>query len=591
MRRPDDRPPPAVRAAVDAGADRFVARLVEPGCASPPSPATPRTARTCAGPPSGSPQALRDTGFPTVEVWETAGRPRSSPSGPRRPGRAHRARLRPPRRAAAPPASVGAPDPFEPLAATGCTRAARPTTRARCSSTPSASRPTSPPPAAPPGRQPQAAHRGRGGVRLAALPRPAPGARRPLAAATPSSSPTPACGPGHPDRLHRHARPGRLPDRPARPDQDIHSGSFGGAVPNPLTELRAAARPAARRRRARDDPRLLRRLRRAHRPRARALRRAALRRGRPGCATPRSTAPLGEAGYSAPWSASGPARPPRSTASAAATRARGTRRSSRPRRTLKLSFRLVAGQDPRTSSGKFEAWLDDRRARRHRRDRSYWYGAGVRPCLTPLDHPALGSVVRAMGTRLRPEVLFTREGGSGPAADLQDVLAPRSCSSASPCPTTAGTRRTRRSRSLLLKGAETAALPLGRPGPHPAARVTTRDRRAAARPRADARRASTAPRTTGSTRPGSRAAWSHPTTRCASGPRHGPVRVAAPPTPARLDSPGRRGRPEHRYFLGVTATTGPTSRAELDAAGAPDQRRRCRACARPARCSPPATRA
>ncbi|MEL5960700.1 M20/M25/M40 family metallo-hydrolase, partial [Streptomyces sp. CLV115] len=43
-------------------------------------------------------------------------------------------------------------------------------------------------------------------------------------------------------------------------------------------------------------------------------------------------------------------------------------------------------------------------------------------CLTPLDHPALQAVARAMGRAFGQKILFTREGGSGPAADLQDVL-------------------------------------------------------------------------------------------------------------------------------------------------------------------------
>ena len=57
------------------------------------------------------------------------------------------------------------------------------------------------------------------------------------------------------------------------------------------------------------------------------------------------------------------------------------------------------------------------------------------------------------------EVLFTREGGSGPEADLQDVLgAPVRVPRHQPYRTTGGTRPTRRSRwTLLLKGAEAAA--------------------------------------------------------------------------------------------------------------------------------------
>jgi acetylornithine deacetylase/succinyl-diaminopimelate desuccinylase-like protein len=51
-----------------------------------------------------------------------------------------------------------------------------------------------------------------------------------------------------------------------------------------------------------------------------------------------------------------------------------------------------------------------------------FYGPGVRPCLTPLDHPALEAVARAMGRAFDTEILYTREGGSGPEADLQDIL-------------------------------------------------------------------------------------------------------------------------------------------------------------------------
>uniref|UniRef100_UPI00117C9C74 M20/M25/M40 family metallo-hydrolase n=1 Tax=Streptomyces sp. NRRL B-24572 TaxID=1962156 RepID=UPI00117C9C74 len=44
-------------------------------------------------------------------------------------------------------------------------------------------------------------------------------------------------------------------------------------------------------------------------------------------------------------------------------------------------------------------------------------------CLTPLDHPALKAVAGAMSRAFDgAKVRYTREGGSGPAADLQDVL-------------------------------------------------------------------------------------------------------------------------------------------------------------------------
>jgi acetylornithine deacetylase/succinyl-diaminopimelate desuccinylase-like protein len=87
---------------------------------------------------------------------------------------------------------------------------------------------------------------------------------------------------------------------------------------------------------------------------------------------------------------------------------------------LKLSFRLVAGQDPERIERAIEAWVAELLPAGIRH--AVRFGSITRPCLTPLDHPALQSVVRAMGRAFEQEILFTREGGSGPAADLQDVL-------------------------------------------------------------------------------------------------------------------------------------------------------------------------
>jgi acetylornithine deacetylase/succinyl-diaminopimelate desuccinylase-like protein len=86
----------------------------------------------------------------------------------------------------------------------------------------------------------------------------------------------------------------------------------------------------------------------------------------------------------------------------------------------KVSFRLAPGQEPADIQRKVEAWLAA-----HVPDgltwSMEWYGPGVRPCLTPLDHPALAAVTRAMSAAFGTEVLYTREGGSGPEADLQEV--------------------------------------------------------------------------------------------------------------------------------------------------------------------------
>lgn len=87
----------------------------------------------------------------------------------------------------------------------------------------------------------------------------------------------------------------------------------------------------------------------------------------------------------------------------------------------KVSFRLVAGQDPLDVQAKVRAWLERVVPAGVEWD-LHWYGDGVSPCLTPLDHPALESVTRALAEAFGTEILYTREGGSGPEAALQDVL-------------------------------------------------------------------------------------------------------------------------------------------------------------------------
>ncbi|NHC45660.1 dipeptidase [Motilibacter aurantiacus] len=87
----------------------------------------------------------------------------------------------------------------------------------------------------------------------------------------------------------------------------------------------------------------------------------------------------------------------------------------------KLSFRLVAGQDPAQVRAAVEAWLASAVPPALRWSVE-WEGDGVRPCATPLDAPALSAVREAMGRAFGQEVLVTREGGSGPEADLQDIL-------------------------------------------------------------------------------------------------------------------------------------------------------------------------
>jgi acetylornithine deacetylase/succinyl-diaminopimelate desuccinylase-like protein len=87
----------------------------------------------------------------------------------------------------------------------------------------------------------------------------------------------------------------------------------------------------------------------------------------------------------------------------------------------KLSFRLVANQEP----AEVIAGL-----RRYVREHTppgieatvTSDGPGVRPCFSPADSPAVRAGQRAMQRAFGKQILFTREGGSGPEADLADIL-------------------------------------------------------------------------------------------------------------------------------------------------------------------------
>ncbi|MGW3388356.1 dipeptidase [Streptomyces cinereoruber] len=203
------------------------------------------------------------------------------------------------------------------------------------------------------------------------------------------------------------------------PDQDIHSGSFGGAVPNPATvagRIVAALHDADERvaipgfydgvTELTDTERAL----VAELPFDEA---AWLR-------TAKSHGTLGEAGFSTlerVW-----ARPTAEVNGiGGGYQGPGGKTIVPASAHLKLSFRLVAGQDPAKIELAVRDWLAGLVPAGIRY--GITFGAPTRPCLTPLGHPALKAVAGAMSRAFDgAEVRYTREGGSGPAADLQDVL-------------------------------------------------------------------------------------------------------------------------------------------------------------------------
>ena len=202
------------------------------------------------------------------------------------------------------------------------------------------------------------------------------------------------------------------------PAQDIHSGSFGGAVPNPATE---AARLVAA---------LHTEDRRVAVPgfydgvveltaRERELFAELPFDEQEWLGVARSGATLGEEGFSTLeriW-----ARPTAEVNGIwGGYTGPGGKTVVPAEAHLKLSFRLVAGQEIEKVGAAVTAWVAEQLPAGIRHE--VVLAGATRPCLTPLDHPALQSLARSMGRAFGETIRFTREGGSGPAADLQDVL-------------------------------------------------------------------------------------------------------------------------------------------------------------------------
>jgi acetylornithine deacetylase/succinyl-diaminopimelate desuccinylase-like protein len=86
----------------------------------------------------------------------------------------------------------------------------------------------------------------------------------------------------------------------------------------------------------------------------------------------------------------------------------------------KVSFRLVADQEPARLEPLFERWVRDNLPGHVEASvRSY---GGVKPAQTPLDHPGNRAAARAVARAFGKEPLFNREGGSGPERALSDAL-------------------------------------------------------------------------------------------------------------------------------------------------------------------------
>jgi acetylornithine deacetylase/succinyl-diaminopimelate desuccinylase-like protein len=90
----------------------------------------------------------------------------------------------------------------------------------------------------------------------------------------------------------------------------------------------------------------------------------------------------------------------------------------------KLTFRLVADQRPEDVGPALRTWVEQHVPEGIEAE-VHTPPGGVAPCASDLDSPHTGALLRAIGQAFDTDpadVLFTREGGSGPEADLVEVL-------------------------------------------------------------------------------------------------------------------------------------------------------------------------
>ncbi len=88
---------------------------------------------------------------------------------------------------------------------------------------------------------------------------------------------------------------------------------------------------------------------------------------------------------------------------------------------FKVTFRLVPDQRPDAVAAAFERWLQQ--SVPEGVDVQVTMVGGVAPALTPVDHPAMGALCRSIERVWGKAPLFTRIGGSGPEEALGRVLA------------------------------------------------------------------------------------------------------------------------------------------------------------------------
>jgi len=204
------------------------------------------------------------------------------------------------------------------------------------------------------------------------------------------------------------------------PDLDLHSGVFGGAVPNPaaaVARLAAALHDADGRVQIPgfyDDVLELTDLERELLARVPFDEATFLE-------TSKSRALAGEAGYTTLERLG--ARPTAEVNGiGGGYQGEGTKTIVPSDAFVKMSFRLVANQHPSAILPAIEAFVAEHTPAGIEHSVT-WEGEGVSPCLVPIGTPAYQALSNAICQAFDAELILpTREGGSGPEATIQQAL-------------------------------------------------------------------------------------------------------------------------------------------------------------------------
>ncbi|HXW47576.1 MAG TPA: M20/M25/M40 family metallo-hydrolase [Streptosporangiaceae bacterium] len=204
------------------------------------------------------------------------------------------------------------------------------------------------------------------------------------------------------------------------PERDVHSGSFGGAVPNPLHVLADLVSGLH------DDegrvtlPGFYDRVLPLSQTESDLIARLPFDEQAWLAEAGNSRATYGEAGYSTlerVWT--------RPTAEVngmwGGHTGSGGKTVVPARANAKVSFRLVADQEPADVIAGLRQYVREHTPAGIQVSVTS-DGQGVRPSFSPVDSPGVRAGLRALQRVFGTEILFTREGGSGPEADLAEIL-------------------------------------------------------------------------------------------------------------------------------------------------------------------------